>query len=329
MAQGAVPPKNLLQGIDDMEPRARYVLVGSFTILILAAAMLFGLWLVKGHTGGNFAYYDVLFNEPVVGLNNGSAVQYSGIQVGEVVGLSLDPSDPRKVHARVKLDGATPVKKDTTARLSITGVTGSSIIQLSGGSPGSAALVSSADNPSVIVATESALSKLSENGEDLMTNLAAITVNAKEIVSPDNARLIKQSLESVTLLSAALADQKDDIHRLIMTLGRTTRDTDRLVAHADRLIVTANTLVVRQGGQILDNTQNMTASLARASANIDMMISDNKTALNQSIAGAGDVGETMQQLRQTLASVREVVGKLDSNPSGYLLGKTRTREFTP
>lgn len=41
-----------------METRAHHVLIGIFTVAIVSAAMLFGLWLAKGPTGGGFTYYD-------------------------------------------------------------------------------------------------------------------------------------------------------------------------------------------------------------------------------------------------------------------------------
>lgn len=55
----------------------------------------------------------MVFNEAVSGLSKGSSVQYSGIKVGDVVSLRLDPQDPRRVLARIRLAGDTPVKEDT------------------------------------------------------------------------------------------------------------------------------------------------------------------------------------------------------------------------
>jgi phospholipid/cholesterol/gamma-HCH transport system substrate-binding protein len=39
------------------------------------------------------------------------------------------------VLARIRLGGQTPIKEDTQAKLALTGITGTSIIQLSGGTP--------------------------------------------------------------------------------------------------------------------------------------------------------------------------------------------------
>jgi phospholipid/cholesterol/gamma-HCH transport system substrate-binding protein len=62
-------------------------------------------------------------------------VQYSGIKVGDVISLRLDPKTRAGCWRAFALSGHTPIKEDTQAKLALTGVTGTSIIQLSGGTP--------------------------------------------------------------------------------------------------------------------------------------------------------------------------------------------------
>jgi phospholipid/cholesterol/gamma-HCH transport system substrate-binding protein len=76
-----------------METRAHHVLIGLFTVLVVVGALLFGLWLAKSSVDKEFKDYEIVFNEAVSGLSKGSAVQYSGIKVGDVVSLRLDPKD--------------------------------------------------------------------------------------------------------------------------------------------------------------------------------------------------------------------------------------------
>ena len=118
-----------------METRANHVLIGAFTLGVCLFAVLFALWMAKYTTEKAYAEYDVVFQEAVTGLSTGSQVLYSGISVGEVRALSLMKDDPRKVVARVRLSAETPVRTDTRAKLTMTGLTGVAVIQLSGGSP--------------------------------------------------------------------------------------------------------------------------------------------------------------------------------------------------
>ena len=88
-----------------METRAHHVMIGLFSVIVVVGAMLFGLWLAKSSVDTAFQDYEVIFNEAVSGLSQGSSVQYSGIKVGDVISLSLDPKDPRRVLARIRLSG--------------------------------------------------------------------------------------------------------------------------------------------------------------------------------------------------------------------------------
>ena len=133
--RAAKPPP--CRRITEMETRAHHVLIGLFSVIVIGAALLFGLWLAKSGSEGKFNYYDIVFNEAVSGLSQGSSVQYSGIKVGDVAFLRLDPKDPRKVWARIRVVASAPIKQDTTAKLALTGITGTSIIQLSSGTPAS------------------------------------------------------------------------------------------------------------------------------------------------------------------------------------------------
>ena len=143
-----------------MEPRAHHVLIGLFTVLMVAAALGFALWLSKTSSDQELRDYDVIFNEAVSGLSQGSAVQYSGIKVGDVISLRLDPQDPRKVRAHIRVSATTPIKQNTRARLSITGITGAALIQLHGGTPESPILESQDDRREEIIADPSPLSRL-------------------------------------------------------------------------------------------------------------------------------------------------------------------------
>lgn len=50
-----------------METRAHHVLIGLFTLLVVVAGLLFGVWLAKSHADREWHYYDVVFNEAVTG----------------------------------------------------------------------------------------------------------------------------------------------------------------------------------------------------------------------------------------------------------------------
>ena len=312
-----------------METRAHHVLIGLFTVIVVTAALLFALWLAKSSTDRQFSEYQVVFNEAVSGLSQGSAVQYNGIKVGDVTQLKLDPKDPRKVLARIRLGGDTPVRQDTHAKLTLTGVTGLAIIQLSGGSPQSPELVSQDGNLPVIVADPSPLSRILANGEDLMVNINDVVARASELLSPENMDRIGRTLDHLDKATGAIADQRDDIRELLKQLALASKQANDTLAQTQRLVQTTNGLVDNQGRATLDSAKNAMASVERASASIDGLINDNRAAINGGMQGFSELGPAVRELRDAAGSLRGISRRLDDNPASFLLGRDRSKEFVP
>ena len=312
-----------------METRAHHVLIGLFTVIVVTAALLFGLWLAKTSTDQAFQDYDVVFNEAVTGLSQGAAVQYNGIKVGDVTRLKLDPVDPRRVLARIRVGADTPVKKDTHAKLALTGLTGLSIIQLSGGSPQSPALRGRDGHVGVIVADPSPFTKLLAGGEDLMLNINEVVAKASQLLSDDNVQHINNTLTHLDQMTGAVAEQRDEIRELLQQLALASRNANATLAQTEALARNANGLINGPGKAALDSMQASMASLQRATANIDRLLNDNRDGLDTGIRGLGEIGPALIELRKTLESLQTISRKLDNNPSGYLLGRDKSKEFKP
>ncbi|MGN6478609.1 MlaD family protein [Luteibacter sp.] len=312
-----------------METRAHHILIGLFTVIVVVGGLLFGVWLAKAHSDQEWNYYDVVFNEAVTGLSRGSAVQYNGIRLGDVTQLRLDPNDPRRVLARIRVNGDTPLRKDTHAKLALTGVTGTAIIQLTGGSPGSQLLVGHDGEVPIINADTSQLAKLLSNSEDLITNINQAAAHASELLSPENVHRIERTLDHLDKTTGVIADEREDIRSLIKQLDLATKQANETLAESKSLVQNANGLVQGQGKATLESAQRAMASLEHSMASIDRLINDNSDALNGGAASLGDLAPALRELRDTLGSLRSITRRLDENPSGYLFGREKTKEFTP
>lgn len=312
-----------------METRAHHVLIGLFTVIVVAAALLFALWLAKSSTDKQFNQYDIVFNEAVTGLSVGGAVQYNGIKVGDVSQLKLDPNDPRRVLARIRVGADTPVKQDTHARIALTGVTGMAIIQLSGGNPGSPPLVAKNGGVATIVADPSPLSRLLANGEDVVTNINEVISRASQLLSPDNVDRISRTLDHLDKTTGAIADQREDIRQLITQLANASKQANATLEQTEQLARQANGMMSGPAHDTVESAKNAMASLERSTAAIDRLLNDNRAALDGGIQGVGELGPAVRELRDAASSLRGITRKLDENPAGYLLGRDRSKEFTP
>ncbi|HWT69192.1 MAG TPA: MlaD family protein [Pseudomonas sp.] len=312
-----------------METRAHHVLIGLFTVIVVASALLFGLWLAKSSVDTEFKDYEVVFNEAVSGLSNGSSVQYSGIKVGDVVSLRLDPEDPRRVLARIRLAGDTPVKEDTQAKLALTGVTGTSIIQLSGGTPQSPALKGKDGKLPVIVASPSPIARLINDSNDLLSGVNSLMQNANQMFSEQNIEHISKILEHLDVTTGTIADQREDIRQAMQQLGSIGKQAGSMLEQTSALMRNANGLLNEHGKEMIGSAEQAMKSLEQSSATINTLITANQDSLNSGMQGLNGLAPAVRELRETLTSLRTITRRLEADPSGYLLGSDKHKEFTP
>jgi phospholipid/cholesterol/gamma-HCH transport system substrate-binding protein len=306
-----------------METRAHHVLIGAFTIAVFLLALGFVLWMSRSTTDDSYREYDIVFTEAVTGLSVGGLVQYNGIKVGEVRRLTLAPEDPRKVIARVRLDAAAPVKKDTRAKLGLQGVTGLAFIQLSGGAPSSPPLLPTKAHPiPVIPSEESALSKLLASGSDIVLSANDVLLRMNQILSDENIARISDTLQHVDELSGALADQRSEVSLAIRQLADATGQLKKTLATLDSMATTTNKHVQQDARALLQSAQATLES-------VNHLVEDNRAAISSfSNQGLRQIGPAVLDLRETLRSIKQLSDKLGASDS-LLLGRDQPREFQP
>ncbi|MBF6622718.1 MAG: MCE family protein [Pseudomonas stutzeri] len=312
-----------------METRAHHVLIGLFTVIAVGCALLFALWLGKSSMDREYSYYDVGFRQAVSGLSTGNSVEYSGIKVGDVTDLWLDPEDPRKVVARIRVYGDTPIKQNTQARLALANITGSMVIQLHGGTPSSPRLEGSRDDPPLIIADPSPLSALLENGEDLLSNINNLLLSANQIFSEENTTRLSRTLEHLEQATSVLSEQRGDIGRALQQFGQLSEQANTLMTELSSLAHNANGLLDDQGRSVLDSAAQSMNALNRSTSRLDTLLEENEGALNNGLQGFNELGPAINELRSTLGALRRVTQRLEDNPSGFLLGREKLQEFTP
>ena len=104
-----------------METRANFVLIGSFTLAVIAAAFGFVLWFQSLHATKARSPIRIVFEGPATGLRNGGSVNFNGIRIGEVISVKLD--NPRRVVALAMVENNAPIRKDTLVGLEFQGLT--------------------------------------------------------------------------------------------------------------------------------------------------------------------------------------------------------------
>jgi phospholipid/cholesterol/gamma-HCH transport system substrate-binding protein len=197
-----------------MEIRARYVLVGLFSLAVILAG--FGFVYCLENFGGltERTSYRIRFEHSVSGLLLGSAVQFNGIRVGEVTDLKLNPADPREVVVTIAVTADTPVRADTKIGLVFGGLTGVPEVALTGGTPDSPLPQSANGEPPLLVAESAAAQDWTEAAREAFSRIDSLLA--------ENSEALKNTLANLDTFTSALAKNADSVEGIMAGLERLT-----------------------------------------------------------------------------------------------------------
>ena len=307
-----------------METKANYVLIGAFTIIASVFLLLFALWAAKYSSEKTWREYAVIFNEPVTGLSEGSSVQYNGISVGTVETLRLAPDDPRRVLARLRLQADTPVKVDTRAKMTMPSLTGTPIIQLTGGSPGSPLLTDVDKREVPVIQTEaSALQNIADTANRLVTRM-------DQVLSEDNVKRVANTLSNIEAMTGAIADQREDLRALIINARQSSEQLAATLQTTNRALENVDRELVRKLPGLIGKLDSTLGKLDSAATGANGILTENRAAISSfANDGLAQLGPTLAELRTLVRDLRRISDRLDGNPARYLLGRDAPKEFEP
>ena len=313
-----------------METCARHVLIGLFTLIAAALAVLFALWLGRSDRSRDFHLYDIAFEEAVSGLSRGSTVEFNGIRVGDVVDLRLDPDNPRNVFARVRVERDAPVRTDTQAMLMPVGITGTSLIRLSSGNaPTTQALVGDDQNISIIHATPSPMSKLLAGGEDVLYNFNQLLVSANTLFSNENIQKLSQTLAHIEKTTQALANQRDGLGQAIANFNQAAVQAQSALAEMDKMMRSGKQTISVDFKQTLGRADKAFTSFEKSMGTLEATIQENRGSLQGGARGLSEAGPALTELRSTLSTLQDVLRQFDNRSGSTLINREPMKEFAP
>jgi phospholipid/cholesterol/gamma-HCH transport system substrate-binding protein len=266
-----------------METRANYVLIGLFTLAVIASAFGFVLWFQSLHTAKARTPLRIVFEGPAAGLRNGGNVNFNGIRVGEVVSVKLD--NPRRVVALAMVENNAPIRKDTLVGLEFQGLTGVAAISLKGGEEAAPPVPLDEDGIAVLTADPNKL-------QDVTEAIRATLQNINKVVA-DNQEAVRNSLKNLEVFTTSLSRNSERIDGIMSRV-------DGVMGKADSLMLGLNTLAGgKDGGELLLTVK----SIRELAEDFDKRS-----------------GALMTDGRRTLSDISRAVNNFDRNPTRVLFG---------
>lgn len=312
-----------------MEPRANYVAVGAFVLIVLAGIFVAGLWLARVQFQTAYKYYETDVPGPVTGLGVGALVRLNGIEVGRVTRIEQDPRNPELVRVILEVRNSVEVRADSVASLESLGLTGVEYVEISGGTINSPQLVAASGQEYPIIASrESSLQRVFNNAPELLARLLVITDRISSLLDEKNRQAITDTLANVRDTTADFKNHTRDIDQLIADGGKTMHNLaaastsledmasklDRTSDKADRLATAANDAI----HQAIKLATDLDGIVLAAKPGVRDLTTNDFDQLSALLADA----------RRLIISLDRVSAELERDPGGFLFGERRTG-YTP
>ncbi|MBS3744321.1 MAG: MCE family protein [Wenzhouxiangellaceae bacterium] len=318
-----------------METKANYIVIGAFTFAVAIAAVLFGLFAARYATESAWNNYQILFEESVIGLSDGSPVLYNGVNVGRVTDLKLNPEDVREVIVTVEIGAKVPIHEDTVASVRLTGLTGTAAIQLSGGSPESPLLTNDEDQPERIEAVSSPLNRLLESSEGIIVTANKALNQIDAVLSDANIQRVDATLASLERFSGSVADPDSSLNRLLDNASEASAALPALVERLSSTVQRFDETVAGVDTGLIDDLPELRSRMTGALANIESLSGrlDTIVASNQEeLAQLGGVGMNqftggVEEIRRLVRDLSELVRRVERDPARFLLGGEQPEEY--
>jgi len=298
-----------------MENRSHALMTGFFTITLLVAAVLFGLWFNRDRV--ERVPYQLATTQAVPGLNQQAAVRYRGLDVGKVASIVFDPKLPGQILVNMNINPETPITKTTYAVLGYQGVTGLAYIQLDDEQVGSPLLSTSADNPSRIPLRPGLFDQIDKRGKQILTQIEEVSTRLNGLLSPENQKTILAAFSDVSETAKAYRELPQQLQPTIAQLPALTQQAQKTLnsfaafaANADRL----TTSLQAPGGPI-----------ERASNTVDRVgLSLEAVTSGVELDALPHVISLSDETRSSMRALKNTMNKLNERPQSILFGAPGT-----
>jgi phospholipid/cholesterol/gamma-HCH transport system substrate-binding protein len=297
-----------------MENRSYALMTGFFTVALLVAAVLVGLWLNRDRT--EMHPYEIVTTQTIPGLNPQATVRYRGLEVGRVDDIVFDPRVTGQIMIKLSIEEGAPVTTTTFASLGYQGVTGIAFIQLDDDRTGSPLLKSDKDHVARLPLRPGLLDQLEKRGLSILEKTEQITTSLNKILSQENADKITGAMDNISKAAVAYSEIPKQLQPTLARLPELTNKLDRTMTSVNELSTSA-TSAVRNYDRLATNLQAPGGPIDRAAgaiASLEAVTSDLE------LRTLPHVVEMTDEARTSLRAVRRTVTNIGDRPQSILFG---------
>ncbi len=275
--------------------------VGIFVILAMALIVVTLVFISRGQKWFEKRYhYSVVFNK-VYGLKPGTGVTISGMEVGQVTSLRLNPQSKVELTLEILKTYKDNIRKDSQATI-VSSLLGAKTVEITMGSPGQP--------------------HLPEDGTLLSQDPKEITDILKEIDVKTPLKKVDEALDNLKSVTAKLDDPRGELFTLLKNVEGITAQLKDGRGNAGailqdkkiyREIIATLESVRRSAVHVEEATKNVSkisGDLPRMMAEVDRSLKEFPAIVTEVKGAAADLPQVTQDVRKVTAEVPTLMEKV-------------------
>lgn len=302
-----------------MENKSHALAAGAFVLVVVAMLVGLAAWLTRDT--GEHRLFEISSHESVTGLQEQAPVRYKGVTVGRVQSIALDREKAGNVLVRFAVDGTAPMTTATFATLGFQGVTGLAFIQLDDSGAPSQALATNDEQLPRIPMHASLLSRLSDQGAGLLTQLDEASQHVNQLLAAGNQKKLMDAIDHMGQAAANIGQLAHAVDQ--SNLGGMVKDAGvafkSLKTNADRLGEMSDSV-----GTSADAFKRMSERMSGPGGTLDAIAQGSDTllttgkTLNTTLVPR--INRTVDDTARTVRHIGRAVETVNDNPQALLLG---------
>lgn len=301
-----------------MENKSHALAAGTFVVLLLALVIALAVWLTRDTR--DLQIYELSSPDAVTGLQPQASVRYKGVNIGKVTAISLDPQKIGNVLIEVAIDGQAPITESTFGTLGFQGVTGLAFVQLDDKGESTVMLPRGGTPPARIPMRPSLLTKLTDQGEDLLAKLVTGTERVNTLLSDENQKSLMRAIDNMSQAAAGLQQLTVSTNKALPQFLQESRATLKVIQTTSDRVGDSADEAKRSAASFKQTTERMNAK----DGTLDQLARGVETlAVTGQTLNAASLPRLNRAVDDTARAARQVsraVNAVNDNPQSLIFG---------
>ena len=302
-----------------MENKSHALAAGTFVVLLLALVIALSVWLTRDTR--DLQTYELSSPDAVTGLQPQASVRYKGVNIGKVTAIALDPQKIGNVLIQVAIDTQAPITESTFGTLGFQGVTGLAFVQLDDEGQSTVLLPPSDGAPTRIPMRPGLLTKLTDQGEDLLAKLVTGTERVNTLLSDDNQKALRSTIDNLGQAAAGLQQLTASTNKALPQFLEDSRATLKVIQDTSERVGDSADEAKRSAASFKQTTERMNAK----DGTLDQLARGVETlALTGQALNTATLPRLNRAVEDTARAARQVsraVNTVNDNPQSLIFGQ--------